>query len=383
MKIGTTLVALAALAVGAGWMAAWPSKAQDKAPPQQDSRPIPVETALVVLKDVPIEVDAVGTIQANATVTVKARVDGQLTDVAFREGQEVKAGEILARIDSRTYRAQVDQARATRDRDAAQLAVARKDLERYQALQTGAVSAQTLDAQRATVQQLEATVRADQAALDNAQVMLDYTTITAPISGRAGLRQVDQGNMIRTSDNNGLVVITQVQPISVMFTLPQQSLPTLTRRLSHDGHLQLAVLAPDSGKVLDKGEVSMIDNQVDSSTGTLKLKGTLPNERLSLWPGAFVTVRLQLDIKADALVVPQVAVQRGPNGPYVFVVKPDNSIEQRPVTLGPAQRDQALIETGVEAGEVVVVEGQARLRAGSKVALGQRSESGKKRKDGQ
>lgn len=363
------VAALAAAALVLAAVVLWPS-AHTGAPKGGrggEDRPVPVETALVVLKDMPVYLDAIGTVQAYNTVTVRPRVDGELIEVAFREGQDVKAGDVLARIDARTYQAQYQQAQATRDKDAAQLEAARRDLERYVGL-GNRVTGQSVDTQRALVKQLEATVRADQAAVDNARTMLDYTTITAPIDGRTGMRLVDKGNLVRASDTGGLVVLTQVQPISVVFTLPQQDLAAILRETAAQGALAVLVVGPDRKSVIDTGRIELIDNQIDTATGTIRLKAVMPNPERRLWPGAFVNLRLLLAVRRDGLVVPAAAVQRGPNGTYVFVAKADDTVEMRPVTVAVTENDEALLASGVEAGETVVTEGVAKLKEGSRVA---------------
>jgi multidrug efflux system membrane fusion protein len=363
------LTAAAALALVLAAVLLWPSGGPAKKGGGRggDDRPVPVETALVVLKDMPIWLDAIGTVQAYNTVTVRPRVDGELVEVAFREGQDVKAGDLLARIDSRTYQAQYQQALATRDKDAAQLEAARRDLARYESL-GNRVTGQSVDTQRALVKQLEASVRADQAAVDNARTMLDYTTIAAPIDGRTGMRLVDKGNLVRASDTSGLVVLTQVQPISVVFTLPQQDLAAVMRETAAQGPLTVVAVEADRKTVLDTGRLELVDNQIDTTTGTIKLKAVMPNPERKLWPGAFVNLRLLLSVRKDGLVVPAAAVQRGPNGTYVFAAKADDTVEMRPVTVAVTENDQALLAGGVEAGETVVTEGTGKLKEGSRIA---------------
>ena len=322
-------------------------------------------TATIGRKDLPVYLDGLGTVQASSTVTVRSRVDGELIEIGFKEGQDIRAGQVLARIDARTYQAALDQASAAKAKDEAQLELARLDLQRYQGL-GNRVPGQTVDTQRATVKQLEATVKVDQALIDNARTMLGYTTIVSPIDGRTGLRQVDRGNIVHANDAGGLVVVAQMQPIAVLFTLPQQSLPAIseeTRRQS-----QLAVLVTDSaGAVLERGTLELVDNQIDQTTGTIKLKALFTNADRKLWPGGFVTVRLLLTTRQNAVVVPATVVQRGPQGAYAFLVKPDHTVEMRRITVGPVEADEAVIETGLEAGDTVVTDGMAKLQAGSKV----------------
>ena len=331
-----------------------------------DKRPTPVVTTMVRRKDVPITLEGLGTVQAYNTVTIRSRVDGELIEVAVREGQDVRAGDVLARLDARTFQTQLDQALATRSRDEAQLELARLDLQRYLSL-GNRVPGQTVDQARATGRQLEAAVRADQAAIDAARIMLGYTTIVSPIDGRTGLRLVDRGNIVHANDPGGLVVVTQVQPIAAVFTLPQQNLPAITSRLTEQGKLAVEVFDSDGGKSVDRGELTLVDNQIDQSTGTIKLKAVFPNAERRLWPGGFVTVRLLLTTRRAALVVPAPTVQRGPQGAYVFVVRADRTVEMRPVVVGPMAGDDTLIENGLADGEVVVIDGMARLQAGARV----------------
>jgi len=346
-----------------------PAKGGPGGPGGPDGRPVPVLTNAVSRRDVPIYLDALGTVQAFNTVTVRSQVDGELIEVLFREGQDVKAGDVLAQIDPRTYRAAFEQAQATRDKDQAQLDAARRDLARYVAL-GDRVTGQSVDTQRAQVRQLEATVRADEAAISSAKVQLSHTVIAAPIDGRAGLRLVDRGNIVHASDTTGLVTLTQVQPIAVIFTLPQQSLAAINEQMAQGKRLTvLATQSDGKGGVIDAGELELVDNQIDQTTGTIKLKAVLPNAERRLWPGGFVTVRLLLDVRRAGLVVPLPAVQRGPQGPYVFRVTPDKTVEMRPVTIGAIESEQALIESGLTEGEVIVTDGVAKLKPGSKISL--------------
>ncbi|OAN50432.1 efflux transporter periplasmic adaptor subunit [Paramagnetospirillum marisnigri] len=372
-------VALALLAVAVAAALVLPSLGKpDKiaGKPGGPDRPVPVVVAQAARKDVPIYLDALGTVQAYNTVTVRSRVDGELVEVLFKEGQDVKAGDVLAQIDPRTYRAQYQQAQAARDKDFAQLEAARRDLARYVSL-GDRVTGQSVDTQRALVRQLEATVRLDEAAISNAKTMLSYTVITAPIDGRAGIRLVDRGNQVRASDATGLVTLTQVQPISVIFTLPQQSLPAITDRLREDGRLSVLALRPETRALVDTGELELVDNQIDQTTGTIKLKAVMPNAERRLWPGGFVNVRLLLSVRQGGLVIPSPAVQRGPQGSYVFVVKPDRTVEMRPVAVATVEADQVLLDAGVEEGETVVVDGVAKLAQGSRVVFGGEAGGGK------
>jgi multidrug efflux system membrane fusion protein len=336
-------------------------------------RPVPVTIVAAQTRDVPIYLDGIGTVQAYRTVTVRSRVDGELIAIDFREGQDVKTGDQLALIDSRTYRAQLEQVTATRDKDRAQLEMARRDLERYLVL-GNRVTGQSVDTQRALVKQLEATVRADQAAVENAQAMLDYTTITAPIDGRTGLRLVDPGNIVRASDSGGLVVLTQLQPISVLFTLPQQALAQINRQ---SGPLEVIAVQPDGKGEIDRGRLELVDNQIDSATGTIKLKAVMPNAQRQLWPGGFVNVRLLVETVHGGVVIPATAVQRGPQGTYAFLAREDGTVEMRPIKVIQIEADQALIGDGLASGDAVVADGAGKLQPGSKVTPITRAEPGR------
>ena len=323
-------------------------------------------TAGLAKKDnVPVYRTGLGTVQAFNTVTVKVRVDGQLISVAFTEGQDVKAGDLLAQIDPRPFQAALDQAKATQAKDEAQLANARLDLTRFVDLGQYATR-QSVDTQRALVRQLEATVQADAAAVENAQIQLDYTTIRAPLSGRTGLRLVDPGNIVHATDTNGLVVITQLQPISVVFTLPQDQLQDVIKGMT-SGTLKAIATTRANGDVLGEGTLAVVNNLIDSSTGTVQLKATFPNENYALWPGQFVNVRLLVRTLQQVVTVPSTAIQRGPDGMYVYVIKPDSTVAMQAVTASDLMDGTTVIQSGLDAGARIVVSGQYRLQPGSRV----------------
>jgi multidrug efflux system membrane fusion protein len=332
--------------------------------------PVPIVAGTVVQKDVPIFLDGLGTVQALNTVTVRARVDGELKKVTFTEGQDVKAGDVLAQIDDAPFRAQFEQAQAKRGQDEALLKNALLDLERNAELMAKKViSPQQYETQKALVAQLEAAVKADDAAIQNTKVQLDYTTVVSPIAGRTGIRLVDQGNVVHATDARGIVVITQLQPITLAFTLPAQNLGEIHKQESKGEQLEVLAVDRDNKTVLDSGKLTVIDNQIDTTTGTIVLKATFPNRDLQLWPGQFVNARLLLTVRRQGLVVPASVVQRGPDGAFAFVIKDDLTVEMRPVTVGRIEQGEALIESGLHAGERVVVDGQFKLQPGSKVRI--------------
>ena len=332
---------------------------------------VPVLAASPRIEDVPVYLDGVGTVRALNNVTVRAQVDGKLLSVNYKEGQDVKAGDVLAEIDPAIYKAQFDQAVAKKAQDEAQLANARIDLGRYQQLAAAkAGSAQQADTQRATVAQLEALVKSDQAAIDNAQATLSYTKIVAPLSGRAGLRQVDQGNIIHASDATGVVVITQLQPIGVWFNLPQQQIVRVNTA-SGIGTLAVDVFANDGKTVADTGTLTAVDNQVDQTTGTVKLKAEFPNTGLQLWPGQFVNVRLKVQTLEKAIVVPTASVQRGPAGTFVYVIGDGDIANARVVSVVQQNEKDAVISSGIGVNDRVVTTGFANLAEGSKVSISQ------------
>ena len=336
-----------------------------------EAAPIPVLTARSETRDVPVYLDGLGTVQAFNLVSVRPMVEGPLVEVRFREGQDVRAGDLLACIDPRPYQASLDSAVAKKQQDEASLANARLDVGRYAKLAANNYSsAQQVDTARAQAAQLEAQVRGDQAQIDTARTQLSYTEIKAPIDGRIGLRQVDNGNIARPSDTVPLTVITQLKPISVVFTLPQQALPAVASAMQ-DGMPEVLALKQGGAAAdpLDRGQLAVLDNQVDPATGTIKLKATFPNDKLLLWPGGFVNVRMLAETQRSVVTVPTAAVQRGPRGAFVFVIAPNNAAERRTVTVGHEDDQVSVVAEGLRSGEQVVVDGAQRLTDGGKVAV--------------
>ncbi len=339
-----------------------------------DDGPVPVLTAAASIADVPVYIDGVGTTKALNTVTVVSQVDGKLIKVGFKEGQDVEQGFVLAEIDPATYQAQYDQAVAKKAQDEAQLANARIDLQRYMRLAaTNSAPGQQYDTQKALVAQLEAQVKQDQASIDSAAATLSYTKIIAPIAGRTGIRQVDEGNIVRASSATPLVTLTQVKPISMFFSLPQQNLAQINKALSA-GPPTVEALGTDNATVTDRGTLQVVDNQVDQTTGTVKLKAEFPNAELQLWPGQFVNVRLLVDTLRGAIVVPTASVQRGPNGTFVFLVQGD-TVAVRNVTVTQQDDKQTVISAGLQAGDQVVTTGFTRLADGSKIVIPKRQDA--------
>lgn len=338
-------------------------------PGMRDQGPIPVSAVAAARETVPVLLDALGTVQALNTVTLRPQVGGQIESIAFEEGQRIDKDALIARIDPRPYQTQLDQALAKKQQDQAQLDAARSTLRRYQGLvQQGYVSAQDMENQRHTVAQLEALVAADEAAIANARVQLGYTSIRAPISGVTGLRQVDVGNIVQGGQSTGIVVLTQVQPINAVFTLPEQNLD-LVRSAAAASPQPLAVMALDRGdsQVIALGELRVIDNQIDPSTGSFRLKAEFANDDDALWPGQFVNLRLQLG-SVSGIVIPLQALQRGPQGNYVYLVQNDDTVTMQTVQTGAETADgKILVVQGLDAGQRVVTAGQFRLRPGSKV----------------
>ncbi|EKS28319.1 efflux RND transporter periplasmic adaptor subunit [Afipia felis] len=362
--IGLVIVA------GLGWLA-WSHffGGKDVARTRPDLA-VPVLAATPKVEDVPVYLNGVGMVRALNTVTVRAQVDGKLLKVNFIEGQDVAAGDILAEIDPVIYQAQYDQAVAKKAQDSAQLANARIDLKRYEQLAASkAGSAQQADTQKATVAQLEALVQSDQAAIDNAQATLGYTKIVAPLAGRTGLRQVDPGNIVHASDTTGVVVLTQLQPIAVQFSLPQQEINRVNAAAAK-GTLAVDVFGNNGRTVVDTGVMRTIDNQVDPTTGTVKVKAEFPNPNHQLWPGQFVNVRLKVETLPQALTVPTSAVQRGPSGTFSYVIGENNTVTAKAVIVTQQDENTAVIASGLSPTDKVVTTGFANLSDGSKVVIG-------------
>ena len=367
----TVVTAIVLLVVGGlgylGWKSVEEKQAANRARPNQA---VPVLAATPHIKDVPVYLDGVGAVRALNNVLVRPQVDGKLISINFVEGQDVKKGDVLGEIDPVIYKAQLDQAVAKKAQDEALLANQRLDLVRYQQLAAAnAGSKQQYDTQRAVIAQQEALVEADQAAIDNARATLGYTRIIAPISGRTGLRQVDQGNIVHASDATGVAVIAQLQPIAVLFSLPQQQIVRVNAA-SAKGALTVDVFGNDGTTVVDTGKLAGIDNQVDPTTGTLKLKAEFPNDKLQLWPGQFVNVRLRIETLSQAMVVPTSAVQRGPTGTFSYIIGENDTVTAKPVTVTQQSETEAVIADGLSTSDRVVTTGFASLSNGAKVSVG-------------
>ena len=370
------VVIVAAIAAGLAWRHAHTNGAAIAVAPE--AAPVPVRSAVVQRQDMPIYLTGVGTVTANQSVTVKVRVDGELDKVAFTEGQDVKAGQVLTQIDPRPFQAQLQQAVATEARDQAQLANARRDQQRYARLiKEDATTRQQLDTQNALVSQLEAAVQMDAAQVSYAKVQLGYTTITAPIGGRTGVRLVDAGNIVHATDNTGLVVINQIDPISVLFTLPEDEVTQINRVIAKGGPaLPVAALKRDTGELLGQGKLLLVNNQIDTTSGTVQLKALLPNPAHALWPGQYVNARLELGVRKAALTVAAQAVQRGQNGTYVYALDAQREARAQPVHIASIRDGIAVIDQGLKAGERVVVGGQYKLRPGLRTVEYQAADAG-------
>jgi len=361
--IVAALIASGGAVVAARHLHAATETGQAAAPPPA----VPVVAETVHQGDVPIYLRGVGTVIAYNNVIVRSQITGQIVKIAFNQGQTVHQGDLLAQIDPRPYQAQLDQAIANRDRDQAQLVNARANLGRYTSLQQkGYASTQLVETQNAQFAQLQAMVKSDEGVIEQAQTNLSYTNLTAPIDGVSGIRQVDIGNIIHPTDPNGLVDVTQIQPISLIFSLPQTDFVEIQQEMAH-GPLTVQAYSQDDKTKLDEGKLDLIDNQIVQTTGTIRLRASFPNAKRMLWPGELIDARLLLETRHDGLTVPASAVQQGPSGSFVWVIGPNESVQTRPVVVSQISEGQALIDSGLKANEEIVVQGQYRLVAGTHV----------------
>jgi membrane fusion protein, multidrug efflux system len=369
MRKRATLVAMALIALGAAVSVFIWYRTGTKPAAQTSSSTVPVIAEAAGSHEVPIFLSGVGTVIAFNNVVVHSQITGPLIQISFREGQTVKKGDLLAEIDPRPYQAQLDQATANRDRDQAQLVNAQANLNRYTPLLAkGFATPQLVDTQKAQLAQLQATVKSDEAVIESAQINLSYTRLAAPIDGVTGIRQIDIGNIIHPTDTNGLVDVTQIQPISLIFTLPEITFTEIQREMAV-GPVKVLAYSQDDKTKLDEGKLLLIDNQIIQTTGTIRLRATFPNEQHLLWPGELVNVRLLLKTLPNGLTIAANAVQQGPNGSYVYVITPDEHAQMRPVDVGQISDGQALINSGLKANETVVVDGQYKLQPGDRVRV--------------
>jgi membrane fusion protein, multidrug efflux system len=367
MNRASIAIGVVVVAAALGWAAYSYTGGGHAAAPAAANPPVPVTPGTAETRDMPVYVRGIGSVQAFNTVTIKSRVDGQIVKVDFTEGQDVKVGDPLFEIDPRPFQAALAQANAAKEKDQAQLTSAQADLKRYAELvKPGYQTRQIFDQQKGLVGQLQASLKADQAAIDNATLNLTYATIRSPIDGRTGARLVDIGNLVHATDSTGLVSITQLKPIFVTFTVPQNQFDRI-RKSAAAGPVEVQAVSADDKTQLAAGKLTLIDNQIDPATGTIRLKGTFDNADEALWPGEFVNTRLVVGIDKNAVTVAARALQRGPNGEYLFVIKPDMTVEIRNVEVAEVEQGLAAIGKGLTAGEQVVVDGQYRLDQGSKV----------------
>ena len=361
---GAAIFAVAAMAVFL-WLRV--DKSVSQAVAQTAGQAIPVTAGIVAVEDVPVFLHGIGTVQAYNSVAIKSRVDGQIVRVEFKEGQDVKEGDLLFQIDPRAYQAALEQAQATKQKDEANLVGAQTDLDRYEKLLTpGWQTRQSYDQQKAQVAQLQASIKGDAAQIEAARINLGYTEIRSPIDGRLGARLVDKGNIVHANDSTALVMITELKPIFVSFTLPQETLDDIHEN-NKQAPLVVRAYSGDGKKELAQGKLTLIDNMIDQATGTIHLKARFDNDDERLWPGEFVSLRMVLTTRRGVATVPQQTVQQGPNGHYVYVIKPDNTVERRNVEIASIQDGIAVVTKGLTAGERVVVDGQFRLTEGARV----------------
>jgi multidrug efflux system membrane fusion protein len=372
IRLRTVLASLLLVAavIGGGAYALTSAQPKAQAVPAPASAPsVPVVAEPVKSGEVPIYLRGIGTVQAYNTDTIRAQVQGQITQIAFKEGQTVHAGDLLAQIDPRPFQAQLDQAIANRERDQAQFVNAQANLQRdSQLLAHGYATPQTVDLDKANTGQFTAAVKADEAAIEYAQTQLAYTRITSPIDGVTGIRLIDVGNIVHPTDPNGLVMVTQLQPISVIFTLPETSLPQIQQAMAK-GALTVLAYSEDNKTQLDQGKLAVLDNQIVQTSGSVRLKADFPNPQHRLWPGELVNVRLLIETRQNALSVAATAVQQGPQGSYVYVIKPDGTVENRTVKVAQLGARVAVIDSGLQANEQAVISGQSRLQPGSSVTV--------------
>ncbi|MFZ2069030.1 MAG: efflux RND transporter periplasmic adaptor subunit [Xanthobacteraceae bacterium] len=356
-------------AVGVGYRAWSGSPDTAQAARKSPRQAVPVSVNAATLQDVPIYLTGLGTVQALYTVAIHAQVDGKLQDVFFKEGQRVNKGDVLAKIDPRLYQAALDQAKARKAMDEATLVAAEKDLERFRTLvRKNAETQQNLDLQQSKVDQTKASIAADRAAIETAQTNLDYTNIVASTAGRMGVRMVDPGNIVHANDSGAIAVLTQTQPAAVLFTLPAQTLDDV-RASTARGTVEVAAFDRDNVRLLSEGKLSTIDNLIDQTTATYRLKATFANDDEKLWPGEFVNARLLLEIRKNVVVIPSLAVQRGPNGLFAWVVKTDNTVEAQPIKTGTTTGNRTIVISGLQVGERVVTDGQYKLQKGASVVV--------------
>jgi len=369
MRRKIIILAVGVVVILAGGVLAFNSGSASKASAAAPASPVPIVAGVVAQHDVPIYLTGIGTVIAYNTAIIHSQIQGQIASINFSEGQTVHASDLLAQIDPRPYQAQIEQLTANQDRDQAQLTNSLANLNRYATLeQKGWATPQLLDTQKAQVSQLQNAVKSDQALIDAANVQLSYTRLTSPFDGVTGIRQIDVGNVIHPTDVNGLVVVTQVEPISVIFTLPETDLPKIQQ---HQGNAELTVFAySQDGKIqLDQGELTLVDNEILQTTGSIRLKAEFPNKAHRLWPGELISVRLLVDTRHDGLTVPASVVQQGQQGAYAYVVDPDGSVTSRQIKVSQISQGQALIDSGLSPNEQVVVDGQYKLQEGTHVTI--------------